>query len=139
MIYRGENIRPEPINLKKIQANKKIEIINKTNVIEIKGDKSVKEVVLDKEYNSSKILELNGLFIAIGHEVLSELAKDIGVELNKKNEIVINHMTSETNVPGVYAAGDVANKPFKQAITGVAEGCTAAYSAYEFITKNKVE
>ena len=40
---------------------------------------------------------------------------------------------------GVYAAGDVANKPFKQAITGVAEGCTAAYSAFEYITKNSVK
>jgi thioredoxin reductase len=42
-------------------------------------------------------------------------------------------------VPGVYAAGDVSDKPFKQAITGVAEGCTAAYSAYEFVRKEKVQ
>jgi len=47
-------------------------------------------------------------------------------------------MNSETNVPGVYAAGDVTDKPFKQLITGVADGCTAAYSAYEYIKKKKV-
>jgi len=61
------------------------------------------------------------------------------VKVNEKKEIIIDHKTSETNLPGVYAAGDVADKPFKQAITGVAEGCTAAYSAFEYITKNRVE
>ena len=64
---------------------------------------------------------------------MSDLAKELGVELNGKKEIVIDHKTSETNMPGIYAAGDVADKPFKQAITGVAEGCTAAHSAYEYI------
>ena len=139
IIYRGEQIHPEPINMKRVLATKNIEIINKANVLEIKGDKFVKSVILDREYNGSKELELQGLFIAIGHIALSDLAKEIEVELNKKGEIVINHKTSETNIEGVYAAGDVADKPFKQAITGVAEGCTAAYSAYEYITKNRVE
>src|SRR3989344_3168427 len=106
---------------------------------ENKGDTKLRSVVLDKEYNGKKELELDGLFIAIGHIALSDLAKDLGVILDKKSEIVIDHKTSETNIPGVYAAGDVADKPFKQAITGVAEGCTAAYSAYEYITKNYVE
>ncbi len=139
IIYRGEQIHPEAINMKRILANKKIEIINKANITEIKGDKFVKSVILDREYNGSKELQLQGLFIAIGHIALSDLAKEIGVELNNKGEIVIDHKTSETNVAGIYAAGDVADKPFKQAITGVAEGCTAAYSAYEFITKGRVE
>ena len=58
--------------------------------------------------------------------------------MNEKREIIIDHKTSETNVPGIFAAGDVADKPFKQAITGVAEGCTAAYSAFEYITKKEV-
>jgi len=139
IIYRGEKIRPEPINMKRVESKKNIEIINKTNVIGIKGDTKLRSVVLDKEYNGKKELELDGLFIAIGHIALSDLAKDLGVILDKKSEIVIDHKTSETNIPGVYAAGDVADKPFKQAITGVAEGCTAAYSAYEYITKNYVE
>lgn len=137
IIYRGDKIRPEPINFKRVEKNKKIEIINKANVKEIKGDKSVKSVILDREYNGSKELELQGVFVAIGHIVLSDLAKDLGVKLNEKKEIIIDHKTSETNVPGVLSAGDVADKPFKQAITGVAEGCTAAYSAYEYINKNE--
>ncbi len=140
MIYRGDNIHPEPINLNRIKANKKIEIINDTNVKEIKGDKNgVKSVVLDKPYKNSKELKLDGVFVAVGHVPISELAKPLGVKLNKEGEIIINHMTSETNIAGVYAAGDVTDQPFKQLITGVADGCIAAYSAYEYIKKNKIE
>lgn len=139
IIYRGEKIRPEPVNMKRIEERKNIEIINKANVTEVKGEKGIKKVVLDREFNGSKELDLQGLFIAIGHIALSDLAKPLGVKLNNKGEIIIDHKTSETNIPGIYAAGDVADKPFKQAITGVAEGCTAAYSAYEYITKSQVE
>ena len=117
---------------------RKIEIINNANVLEVKGDQTVKSVKLDKEFNGKKELEVQGVFIAIGHIALSDLAKELGVKLNEKGEIVIDHKTSETNMPGIYAAGDVADKPFKQAITGVAEGCTAAYSAFEHITKTSI-
>mgnify|MGYP001562988878 CR=1 FL=1 len=138
IIYRGDKIRPEPINLQRIEQSKKIEVITKTNVLEVKGSQTVEKLVLDKVYKGSKELSVEGVFVAIGHEILSELAIPLGVKLNEKREIIIDHKTSETNVPGIYAAGDVADKPFKQAITGVAEGCTAAYSAYEYITKNKI-
>jgi len=138
IIYRGEKIHPEPINLRRVEGNKKIEVINNTNVTEINGDDFVKKVKLDRSFRGKKELELDGVFVAIGHIILSSLAKPLGVKLNKKGEIVIDHKTSETSVEGIYAAGDVADKPFKQAITGVAEGCTAAYSAYELISNGKV-
>lgn len=137
IIYRGDEIHPEPINLERIKQNKKIEVINKTNLIEIKGSQSVESVVLDNPYKGKKELDLNGVFVAIGHIVLSDLAKSLGVKLNNKGEIIINHMDSSTNITGVFAAGDVTDKPFKQLITGVADGCTAAFSAYEYITKEK--
>ncbi|KKK88187.1 hypothetical protein LCGC14_2745690, partial [marine sediment metagenome] len=135
IISRSEQIHPEPINMGRIKANKKIEIINNTNLTEIKGDKLVASVVLDKPYKNSKELKLEGVFIDIGHIILSDLAKPLGVKLDKSGAIKINHMTSETNVPGIFAAGDVTDKQFKQLITGVADGCTAAYSAYEYIKK----
>ena len=138
IIYRGEKIHPEPINMKRIESKKNIEIINNTNITEIRGENVVNCVVLDKPYRGSKELKLDGVFVAIGHIALSDLAKSIGVNVNGKGEIIIDHKTSETNMKGVYAAGDVADKPFKQAITGVAEGCTAAYSAFEYITKSSV-
>ena len=139
VIYRGDKIHPEPINLERVKFNKKIEIINNTNLVKLKGEKNVKSVILDKPYKGSKELSLDGIFVAIGHIVLSDLAKSLGIRLNSKGEIIIDHKTSETNIPGIFAAGDVTNKPFKQLITGVADGCTAAYFAYEYITKERIE
>jgi thioredoxin reductase (NADPH) len=138
LIYRGDKLRAEPINLEKINKNKKIEIINNTNILEVKGERFLKSIVLDKPYRGHKELLLEGLYVSIGHIAISDLAKPLGVKLNGKSEIVIDHKTSETNVPGIYAAGDVTDKPFKQLITGVADGCTAAYSAYEYITEEKL-
>jgi len=134
IIYRGEKIHPEPINLKRVEENKKIEVIPNTNVIEVKGENIIKEVVLDKEYNGSNTLRLDGLFIAIGHIILSDLAKTVGVNLNEKGEIITDK-SAKTNIEGIYAAGDVSDGNFKQLITGVAEGCTAAHSAYEYISQ----
>ena len=137
MIYRGKEIHPEPINFERVKKNKKIEVINNMNVKEIKGDKFVTNIVLDKPYKKSSELKLNGVFVAIGHIILSDLAKKLKVKLNKAGEIKIDHMTSETNVKGIFSAGDVTDKQFKQLITGVADGCTAAYSAYEYLLDQK--
>ena len=137
IIYRGENVHPEPPNLRKMEKfveEGKIEVITNTNAVEIKGDKFVTKVLLDKKYNGSKEFPIEGLFVDIGHIPQSQLAKELGVEVDKKGDIIVNK-NSETNVPGVYAAGDVANGAFKQAITGSAEGVLAAFSAYEYINK----
>ena len=138
MIHRSAEIHPEPINLKRVVANKKIEVINNTNLKKINGNDFVKSISLDKKYKGSNELKVDGVFVAIGHIPLSDLAKTIGIKTNKEGEIKINHMTSETNIRGIFAALDLTDKQFKQLITGVADGCTAAYSAYEYITKKKV-
>ncbi len=132
IIYRKEKIRAEPINAKRVDENPKIEIINNTNVLEIKGEKVVNKVMLDNPYKGSKELALDGLFIDIGHIPISQLVRNIGVKLNKKQEIIVNR-SGETNVKGVYAAGDVTDHSFKQAVTGVAEGVSAVYSAYQML------
>ncbi len=136
MIYRKEKIRPEPINYERIMKSENIEVINNTNIKEIKGDEVVKSVILDKPYEGGNELKVDGIFVSIGHEVLSEVSNPLGVEMNEKNEIVIDHKNSKTNIEGVFAAGDVTDKPFKQLITGVADGCTAAYFAYDYIKNN---
>ncbi len=137
IIYRKEKIRPEPINLKRVRDNPKIKIINNTNVKEIKGDEKVKSVILDRPYNGKTEFRLDALFIEIGHIPLSQLAKDTGIELNEKSEIIIDK-DSKTNLKGIYAAGDVADTRFKQAITGVGEAVKAAYSAYHFINRTEL-
>jgi thioredoxin reductase (NADPH) len=134
IIYRGKEIRAEPINKKRVLENEKIELIYNTNVIEIKGENNVKSVALD----NGNDLKVDGVFIEIGSIPNSELARRIGVKVNDKCEIIINRK-SETNIMGIFAAGDVADAPFKQAITGVAEGVIAAYSAFDFIKGIDIE
>ena len=140
MIYRGDKIRPEPINMKRINnliKAGKIEIINNANISEIIGDKFVTHVILDKPYKGSKKFKLDGLFVEIGADPMSELAKKLKVKLNKKGEIIIDR-ESKTNIRGVFAAGDVVDTRFKQAITGVGEAVSASYSAYKYISENEV-
>jgi thioredoxin reductase (NADPH) len=134
IIYRGEQIRAEPINKKRVYENNKIEIINNTNIVEIKGDNKVQSVV----FNNGEEFQLDGVFIEIGSTPNSQLAKNLGVKINERGEIKINRR-SETNIPGIYAAGDVADSPFKQAITGVSEGVIAAYSAFDYLKEIDIE
>jgi len=134
IIYRGEEIRAEPINKKRVEENHKIEIIYRTNIVEIKGDNTVKSVIFD---NGTEF-EIDGVFIEVGSIPNSDMVKHIGIKTNNKGEIIINRK-SETNLPGVFAAGDVADAPFKQAITGVAEGVIAAYSAFSYVSEMNIE
>ncbi len=137
IIYRGEQIRPEPHNGKLIEKNSKIAVVNRTNVVEIKGDKFVTSIALDNPCNGQNELKMDGVFGAIGHIPLSDLARKMGVAINEKNEIVINR-DSETNIPGMFAAGDVVDSGFKQLITGVAEGVIASHTAFQYIKKNEL-
>jgi thioredoxin reductase (NADPH) len=137
IIYRGEKIRSEPVNTSRIEEKIRtgtIEIIYKTNVKEIKGDKKVSSVVLDSPYKGKNEFPLDAVFVEIGWLPLSDVAKQLGVTTNEKGEIMINR-NSETNIPGVFAAGDVTDTRFKQAITGVGEAVLAVYSAYMYIEK----
>jgi thioredoxin reductase (NADPH) len=136
IIYRGSEIHPEPINLERIKKNKKIEIINNTNLLEIKGNSKVESIILDKAYKGSKELKLDAVFVAIGHTPMSDLAKNIGIKLNNHEEIIIDR-DSKTNISGAFAAGDVVDNNFKQAITGVGEAVNAVYSSYQHINNNK--
>jgi thioredoxin-disulfide reductase len=124
-------LRAEPINQTRIRALENVEIIEGVSIDEICGDETG---VTSVKLNNGSSVDLTGLFIAIGHDPQSELAKSLGVELNSRDEIIINKM-SETNVDGVFAAGDVTDLPWKQGITGAAEGSLAGYSAFEYISK----
>jgi len=134
IIVRKEDVHPEPINKERLDRTKNTEIINYTQVTEILGDKKVSGLKLSKAYKGKEILDVDAVFIDVGHYALSNLAKELGAKLNKKGEVITNKLT-ETNVEGFFAAGDVADTPFKQAITSASEGCIAAYSAYEYVKK----
>lgn len=123
-------VKAEPANVQQLKKFDNIEIIEGVNVQEIKGDNLVKSVLLD----NGKEIELNGVFMAIGLIPQSELAQSLGVEINDYKEIVVDK-GSKTNLEGVFAAGDVTDNGWKQAIIASAQGSMAAHSAYEYIQK----
>lgn len=132
IISRGKKMKCENCNYNQAASNPKVEMLYETNVTAISGDKLVKSVTLDKEYKGKKQLPVDAVFIEIGRIAASELAKVMGVEVNEKGEIITDK-DSKTNIPGVYAAGDVTNSSWKQIVTGVAEGAKAASSASRYL------
>jgi len=136
IIYRKEKVRAEPVNFERLMANKKIEIINNTNVKELVGKERLEKLVFDKPHKGSTDFRVDAVFIEIGRTPNSDLAKQLGVKLTPKEEIIINRK-AETSVPGVYACGDVADTIFKQAIVGAGEAVLASYCAYEHLQGKK--
>ncbi|MEM7819988.1 MAG: FAD-dependent oxidoreductase [Candidatus Aenigmatarchaeota archaeon] len=132
IIYRKQEIRPEPATADAVKANKKIEIVANANVTEIMGKRFVEAVQLD----NGKKLSVDGVFIEIGGNPISAMAKKLGVSLNDRGEIVTDK-DGRTNVPGIYAAGDVTNRTYKQALMAAAEGASAIFSAYRFMKEGK--
>lgn len=132
MIVRKDFLRAEPINHKRVMENAKIEVRFKTEITEIQGKEKVESVLL----KSGEVLPLDGVFVAVGYVPNSELAKSLGVELDAGGQIKINR-NSQTNVPGVFGAGDVCDSPFKQAITGAAEAVVASYFANRYLQEKR--
>lgn len=128
-----KKIIAEPINYEHmLKLGNKVEVLLETQVEEIVGKDSLEKIVLNKEFNGSKDLVVDGLFVEIGAIPNVHLAKQLGVELDEKGFIKTDNMM-KTNIPGVFAAGDTVNLfgRFKQDITASAMGAVAATSAYE--------
>lgn len=138
-IVARSTLKPEPINGKRVKEKDNITVIEGNTISEVVGDgQTVTHVVLNKEFEGSKKLDVGAVFVAIGHVAQTELVTDLGVLMNAKGEIVIDK-ASRTNLEGFYAAGDCTDTAWKQAIISAAEGSQAANSAYEDITGGVVE
>lgn len=127
VIHRSENFRASKIMLERAQKNPKISFIMNSAVEEVLGDgKSVNAIKL-KSTKTGEIITKNiqGLFIAIGHQPNTKLFSDF-ITLNEVGYIQTKPGTSYTNVEGVFAAGDVQDPIYRQAITAAGSGCMAA-------------
>jgi thioredoxin reductase (NADPH) len=84
-------------------------------------------------------LECKGLFIAIGHTPATKFLADSGVELDKNGYVHLRHRNSYTNIPGVFAAGDVADEHYRQAVTAAGMGCQAALDAERWLAAHGID
>ena len=138
IIYKGEKMKAEEYNLKRVMSNPKIKLITKTNVVGIRGDKLVKSIMFDKEYERKKELKVDAIFIYVGRVPSSQLAAKLGVNLNERGEILTDK-NSDTSISGIFAAGDVTNSSFKQIIVGAGDGVKAAHSAYSYLKNQGIQ
>lgn len=130
IIYRQDKFsRAEPAWVEAVAKHAKIEPVFKANVIELIGEKKLESVKLD----NGTLLKLDGLFIELGSEPNTSLCQQLGVEL--ENGQIKTDKTQKTNVPGVYAAGDITNNVLKQIITAAAEGAIATAQIYSELRK----
>ena len=122
LIHRRDKLRAEKMLQKKLMDNKKIEIIWDSVVEEIIGDDDPKNVkglkIKNIKNNKTSDLKIDGLFIAIGHDPATQLFKD-QLKMDKEGYLVTKPDSTETNVPGIFAAGDVKDKIFRQAVTAL--------------------
>lgn len=134
IIHRRDAFRADEITLNRIKSNPKIEFVLNAIPVEIKGDKFVKSLITENVNTKEKReIELNGVFVEIGYIIDTSFVKEF-VTINESNEIVVNN-AGETDYPGIFAAGDLTNVPYKQTIISAGEGARAGLSAYNYIMK----
>lgn len=133
LININQQLGGDAIMRDKIIQNKKVSVFNNSQVLAIIGDKVVSGIKIKQDQNE-KTLAVEGIFVEIGLIPNSEFVKD--VEKNKIGEIVVNHY-NETNIGGIFAAGDVTDVPEKQIIIAAGEGSKATLSAFGYLAKLK--
>jgi thioredoxin reductase (NADPH) len=135
VVHRREAFRAENALVKDLESKGNVKVFWNTEVKEIKGEKTVKTAVLyDTKTGETQELPVDGVFVQIGESPNSQLAQESGVEVEEEGSIKID-IHQRTNIPGVYAAGDVTNHPVRQIGTAVGQGITAALEAYAYIRR----
>jgi len=131
IIHRRESFRASEIMLKRVQENPKIKFILDTLITQILGGNKVERVkILNSKTNKASEMQIDGVFVAIGHIPNSKVFK--GVDVDEKGFIKV-HDHYKTNIDGVFVAGDVHDNHYKQAITAAGYGCAAALEAEHWL------
>lgn len=138
VIYRGTELRADPVWVEQVTHNPAIEVLFQTSITTIVGETWVTSVVLDHPYNETNTLPVDGVFVEIGGIPGTSLLLPLGVQLDEKGFIAVGD-TMETNVPGIYAAGDctVTGNVLQQISVSVGEGAKAAGFVYKALKSSR--
>ena len=136
LIHRRDSFKASKIMADRALSNPKIEVIWNSEVTELHGEGKLTGVSLRNTVDgSASNLDLEGLFIAIGNDPRVDLVRG-QVDLTSENFIQVDGRSSRTNIPGVFACGDVIDPSYRQAITAAASGCVAALDAEHYLTSH---
>lgn len=134
VIHRRDSLKASKIMQQRAFDNEKIEFIWNSAIAELKGEAKLEGVVLENtETGEKKDLAIDGLFIAIGNDPRVDLVEN-QVEISDERFIKVDGRSSKTSLPGVFAAGDVIDPTYRQAITAAGSGCVAALDAEHYLS-----
>ena len=134
LVHRRDKLRAEKILQDRLKQNSKIEFIWNSEVTKFNGNDDLESIdLLNKQDNKISNFKIDGVFIAIGHDPATQLFKN-QLEMDKEGYLITKPDSTQTNIPGVYAAGDVKDKTFRQAVTAAGMGCMAALEAEKFLS-----
>ena len=134
LVHRRDEFRASRIMLERARANEKITFLTNTNVVAVEGDTTVTGLrVRNAVTGAESTLPVTGVFVAIGHDPRSELVRD-QVEVDTEGYVLVRGRTTATSVEGVFAAGDLVDHTYRQAITAAGSGCSAAIDAERWLT-----
>jgi thioredoxin reductase (NADPH) len=135
VVHRRHELRASKIMQKRAQDNVKIRWALGKQVTDVQGDTAVSAVELtDVETGATETLPVTGLFVAIGHDPRSEMFAG-QLKLDDEGYVLVEHPTTQTNIPGVFACGDVVDKIYRQAITSAGTGAAAAIDAERWLAE----
>jgi alkyl hydroperoxide reductase subunit F len=137
LIEFDSQLRADQVLVDKLKSMKNVVILTSAQTTEVEGDgdKVNALVYKNRETGEEHKVELEGVFVQIGLVPNTEWLKDSGIELTGRGEIVIDDKAA-TNLPGIFAAGDVTTVPYKQIIIAMGEGSKAALSAFDYLIRN---
>ncbi|GAA4865231.1 thioredoxin-disulfide reductase [Saccharopolyspora cebuensis] len=137
IIHRRDEFRASRIMLDRARANDKIQWRTNAQVSQVIGDGTVQGLELaDTTTGETSRLDVSGMFVAIGHDPRSELVRG-QVELDEEGYVGVQHPTTHTGVPGVFAAGDLVDSTYRQAVTAAGSGCSAAIDAERWLAEQE--
>ncbi|OBK29910.1 thioredoxin-disulfide reductase [Mycobacterium asiaticum] len=137
LVHRREEFRASKIMLNRAQANDKITILTNKAVLGVDGDTTVTGLRLrDTKTGEETTLPVTGVFVAIGHEPRSALVRD-AIDLDSDGYVLVRGRTTSTSLDGVFAAGDLVDRTYRQAITAAGSGCAAAIDAERWLAEHE--
>ncbi|WP_433611973.1 thioredoxin-disulfide reductase [Prescottella agglutinans] len=135
LVHRREEFRASRIMLERAKANEKIRFVTGAEPVEVLGENSVTGLVIrDTVTGEQSTLDVTGMFVAIGHDPRSELVKG-QVDLDEAGYVQVQSPTTATSTEGVFAAGDLVDHTYRQAITAAGTGCSAAIDAERWLAE----